>query len=111
MLQSIDSFIKNIPLEAFILNLLLWRQIPLQNILITGNSILSGYLAGKHMDIPITCKARNNIYIDKKSKYGFFDRNIHYLSWTILFHLYPFFLLFIQFSKRKNVSFILKNNS
>ena len=54
---------------------------------------------------------KNNISIEKKIEYGFFDRNTNYLSWKILFYLYKFLLPFIKLFKKKNVSFILKKNS
>jgi len=54
---------------------------------------------------------KNKMLIEKKTEYGFFDKNINFFSWKILFHLYPLFILFIRLPQKKNVSFILKKNS
>jgi len=53
---------------------------------------------------------KNKISIEKKIEYGFFDKNIIFFLWKILFHLYPLFLPFIKISKKKNISFVLKKN-
>ena len=51
---------------------------------------------------------KNNITIEKKIEYGFFDKNIIFLCWKIIFHLYPILIPFAKLLKKKNVSFVLK---
>ena len=51
---------------------------------------------------------KNNISIEKKIEYGFFDKNIIFLFWKIIFHLYPILLPFAKLLRKKNVSFVLK---
>jgi len=51
---------------------------------------------------------KNNISIVKKIEYGFFDKNIIFLFWKIIFHLYPILLPLAKLLRKKNVSFVLK---